>query len=583
MTVPPLSPPRPGPAPSSEPAASPWPSLERLLQHVLALIEVDAAAFLLVDERRRWVRPAASWFASPLLREALAPSARWPFDPARPGLLELVLERDRPLLLPKLEAWEAAHELERSALERLGDFRGREAWAALAQASLICTPLKSGSGSPLGALVLAATDPARPLRSLDLGIAEALSDVSGVALERAELLDRESRRAGAERRLKRAAEAVAGSLELDEVYRSVAEQGTEVARASRALLTRLDSRAHELRPVASVDFSEPFASRRLSVERSALSQVVRTRRPCLGGEEDWARAEGVGSFMHVPIELGPRLFGVLTVAHERPGRFGEADLEALVSFARSSAAAIANAIDFQRERRIARALTLGFVPESLPDVPGFETGLLYAPSSNEPTGGDVYGAWPLPGGELALLVGDVAGKGVETAALSAMVRFFVEARSWGEPSPAVVLRETNAMLMERLPGSTFVTAFLAVLSPGRVRWCNAGHLPPLVLAGGEPRQLPGGGLPLGVDGAAGYRELELDLEPSALLVAYTDGLVEARREGEMYGVERLAALVAERGRRLHPQELVGVLHDETSSWAGGLSDDAVALALRRRA
>ena len=132
-----------------------------------------------------------------------------------------------------------------------------------------------------------------------------------------------------------------------------------------------------------------------------------------------------------------------------------------MKLARSSAAAIANAIDFQRERRIARALTLGFVPESLPRLPGYETGLLYAPAANEATGGDVYGAWPVGGGDsVAVLVGDVAGKGVETAALSAMVRFFVEARSWDSLCPAKVLEQANSMLLGRLPRDAFVTAFL---------------------------------------------------------------------------------------------------------------------------
>jgi serine phosphatase RsbU (regulator of sigma subunit) len=163
------------------------------------------------------------------------------------------------------------------------------------------------------------------------------------------------------------------------------------------------------------------------------------------------RAAGIGCFMHAPLELGPRLYGVLSVAHEDPERFWQDDLELLVQMARSSAAAIANAIDFERERRIARALTLGFVPESLPELPGYETGLLYSPAAGEPTGGDVYGVWRLPGGEVALLIGDVAGKGVETAALSAMVRFFVEARSWDETSPAAVLTQTNSMLT---PSST---------------------------------------------------------------------------------------------------------------------------------
>ena len=114
----------------------------------------------------------------------------------------------------------------------------------------------------------------------------------------------------------------------------------------------------------------------------------------------------------------------------------------------------------------------------------------------------MYGAWPVGGGphNIAVLVGDVAGKGVETAALSAMVRFFIEARSWDTLSPAVMLHQANAMLLGRLPRDTFVTAFLGILSSDSLRYCNAGHLPPLHVrqGGGEP--LDSHGLPLGVRG-----------------------------------------------------------------------------------
>lgn len=286
--------------------------------------------------------------------------------------------------------------------------------------------------------------------------------------------------------------------------------------------------------------------------------------------------------MHAPIALGPRIFGVLTVAHEDPERFSEQSLEHLSGLARSSAAAIANALDFQRERHIARALTLGFIPESLPEVPGYATGLLYAPAANEATGGDVYGAWTVPSGEVAVLVGDVAGKGVETAAMSAMARFFIEARSWDSASPATVLEQANSMLLSRLTRDTFVTAFLALLSPGRIRWSNAGHLPPLVVSGGIARLLAGRGLPLGIDASPGYGESELDLAEGDLLFAYTDGLIEARREGETYGLDRLTALVRDRAGTGSPERLARSVHDEVAAWAGGLSDDAVALVLMRR-
>jgi phosphoserine phosphatase RsbU/P len=289
--------------------------------------------------------------------------------------------------------------------------------------------------------------------------------------------------------------------------------------------------------------------------------------------------------MHAPIELGPRLFGVITVGHDEPDRFDEDDLELLVKLARSSAAAIANAIDYQRERHIARALTLGFVPESLPELPGYETGLLYAPAANEATGGDVYGAWPVGGSSenIAVLVGDVAGKGVETAALSAMVRFFIEARSWDELCPASVLQQANSMLLGRLPRDTFVTAFLGILSADSLRYSNAGHLVPLHVRDGSVSPLDSHGLPLGVLEHNSWGSSELRLERDDLVFAHTDGLIEARRSGELYGEERLAALVAAGARTQSPMELVRTVHEEVTAWADGIADDAVALALRRTA
>ena len=270
-----------------------------------------------------------------------------------------------------------------------------------------------------------------------------VADLTAMAMERAALLEAEARRARHELRLKRAAEAVAGSLEPDEVHRRVVDHAASVTGASKALLTRLDSRARELRVAASVDFSLGADEARLSLDGGAVGEVARSRTPILLRSDEAERRgraadEDAGDrLLHArPARARARAStACCRVAHEDPDRFWQEDLELLVQLARSSAAAIANAIDFERERRIARALTLGFVPESLPELPGYETGLLYSPAAGEPTGGDLYGVWRLPSGEVALLIGDVAGKGVETAALSAMVRFFVEARSWDESSP----------------------------------------------------------------------------------------------------------------------------------------------------
>jgi GAF domain-containing protein len=560
--------------PSTLPATTPAPAhsapwrertLARLVQHVRTVLPVSAVAFLTDDAAGG--RPVG-WFADEDLRAAIESSMSR-------------LARGRALFLPRVEAWQAAPDLMDAIAEELGQERAREAWAVYRKASVIACPVRGEFGSQIGTLVVASLDGRRRLGKEQQPTVEALADLAAISLERTDLLEAEGRRARDELRLKHAAEAISASLDPAEVYVRVAKHAAAVTGATCALLTRLNARGGEVSTAATVDCPEEIAAQLSSLESAAFGHVARTRTPLVRSGGD---AGPLGSVMHAPIELGPRLYGVLTVGHEEPGRFGEDDLELLVKLARSSAAAIANAIDFQRERHIARALTLGFVPESLPELPGYETGLLYAPAAGEATGGDVYGAWPVGGGDkVAVLVGDVAGKGVETAALSAMVRFFIEARSWDTLCPAQVLEQANAMLLGRLPPDSFVTAFLGILSRESLSYCNAGHLPPLHIRGGSACPLDSHGLPLGVLESQKYSSSELKLEQGDLVFAHTDGLIEARRAGEMYGAERLVELVVSVADTHPPTELVRVVHEDVTAWADGISDDAVALALRRTA
>jgi serine phosphatase RsbU (regulator of sigma subunit) len=139
------------------------------------------------------------------------------------------------------------------------------------------------------------------------------------------------------------------------------------------------------------------------------------------------------------------------------------------------------------------------------------------------------------------------------------------------------------MLLGRLPRDAFVTAFLGILTSDSLRYTNAGHLPPLHVHGDSATPLESHGLPLGVLEEQTYTSSELELAPGDLVFAHTDGLIEARRSGEMYGAERLARFVTGAAASHSPKELVRAVHEEVSGWADGISDDAVALALRRTA
>lgn len=549
-------------APNPSPEPLPGDPLHVLVEHVREHPRIDAAAFVVVDAERGTVEPAAQWFASPMVERAVTPHLTRPFDPGSPGLVEAVLDRAQPLFLMRVDSWQAADllraQIERDAGEDLAD----EVWDTFGRASMIACPVRTSLGRTLGVLAVASLDPARPLDRGDLATVAALADLVAVARERTELNTTELRQKRREVLLTRAAEDAAASLEIAEVERQVVAHTLELVGADRAILTR--GRDPGVRAAAgSAVECEPSAGALAAVVRSRIAEVGR-------------------GALHVPVALGPRLFGVLSAFRVGDAPFTDEDADVLGRLARSCAAALANAVDFERERRIARALTRGFVPESLPELAEWELGLLYEPAARQPAGGDVYGVWEATGRGLWLLIGDVAGKGVETAALSAMARFFIEARSADSPSPGETLRQANALLRDRLPPDTFVTAFLGLLEPSGLVYANAGHLPPLVLrADGGVGDAAGSGLPLGVDADAEYEDHALPLTPGDAVLAFTDGLVEARRNGELFGEQRVreaAAGAASRGM----QDVVAAVHLAASRFSGGLQDDAVLLALRHR-
>jgi serine phosphatase RsbU (regulator of sigma subunit) len=237
-----------------------------------------------------------------------------------------------------------------------------------------------------------------------------------------------------------------------------------------------------------------------------------------------------------------------------------------------------------RERAISRTLQTAFVPQSLPDCPGYTLAAAYHPALGEAeVGGDFYDAFRLPGDRIGLLLGDVAGKGVGAAVTASMARYMARAYALQCEAPAEVMARVNDALCDSIddPG-VFVTAFYAVLEPGTgtIRGTSAGHWP-AVLVRQQAEEMGGGrSLALGICPGVAYQEFCLALQPGDGFLVYTDGLVEIGTDDPMEHLASVRQLLSHR-RRESPGRWVKRLHENALRQSGGvLRDDVTLLALR---
>ena len=210
----------------------------------------------------------------------------------------------------------------------------------------------------------------------------------------------------------------------------------------------------------------------------------------------------------------------------------------------------------QEDNKLATALQRTLLLEELPKVPGVDLAARYLPSAEDVVGGDWYDLVPLPGGRVAIVLGDVAGHGLSAAAITAQLRHALRAHLLRALGPAAALSGLNEVISQLLPGE-MATAVIAELDPatGEVVVASAGHLPVLhATAGTAEYVMDGRGPALGVLDAAVYREARLQLAGDDRLLLYSDGLVERGRSGLSGGLDELQEAVA--GGPVEPQALL---------------------------
>lgn len=445
-------------------------------------------------------------------------------------------------------------------------------------------PVRDPSGEHLGRVVILSDITVRH---------RALIEARTLAEANAELLQREEARAQEEIALARAAHMLASAFSRQDIHDQLVDQVDGLVAADRVALF-LVRRRGDVVPVASRGFDDDsLTDLRQRRGEGMAGRVAESRRTLLcndalidptlelvGPEIEHAR-----SIIAVPIELVERAYGVLAVYSGEPHAFDERDLRVVSELARTAESAVQNALLFEHERRIAESLQDALLAEEPPEVPGLEMATLYRASGGAMVGGDVHDVWVMGPGRVAVMVGDVAGKGINAAGTTGMVRYILEGLAVHEHDPGRLFDHLSRLVSGRLGEAAFVTGFLGIVdtSADTLTWACAGHVPPLVLVAGRVQTtLDDPDPPLGfrhMDGP--YRAHSTAFPVGSLLVLTTDGIIEARRDAEMFGEERLRDTIV-RLSALPPHDIAQGIYAAARRFAGGPLQDDAALAVVRR-
>jgi serine phosphatase RsbU (regulator of sigma subunit) len=275
------------------------------------------------------------------------------------------------------------------------------------------------------------------------------------------------------------------------------------------------------------------------------------------------------SLMALPLRATGQTFGcaILLRKADRPG-FDEIDVLTMSQLAAQASQAVDIAYRYRGEAATANFLQHSMLPSRPPRLAGVDIAHRYLPGNKlAQVGGDWFDAIPLPGGRVALVVGDVMGHGIRSAVIMGHLRTSVQTLASLDLPPEQVLRHLDD-LARRLDDDHIATCLYAVYDPvGRTCvFASAGHIPPvLVHAGGQAEllsHLPAGA-PIGVGGVA-FEPVEVKADDGDLLVLCTDGLVETRSQDIGTGLDALcenltAVYETAAGPDLTPDELCEIL------------------------
>ncbi len=398
------------------------------------------------------------------------------------------------------------------------------------------------------------------------------------------------------RRLKRAVEelsvlndlarAIGASLDSQQIMGSIVRRSLRAINAEQGVITLVEDRPSDptrtlIRAMASSSLHEQFHFHNAFLGWMQLNKKPLVMNDPLHDERfrgvKWDPS--IQTLLCVPLMTKSELKGVLTVYNKKGGGgFTEDDQRLLAIIAAQSAQVVENArlnerekqlIKMQEEVRLAARIQTDLLPQSVPELPGYEIAGRNIPA--QVVGGDHFDFIPIDDHRMAICLGDVSGKGLPASLLMANLQATLRSQTLSVPSPKVCIERSNRLLFQSTSSEKFVTLFYCIIdrSSHQLSFTNAGHEFPYVVGADEKvRRLETGGLALGMLEDYPFQEEVIQLHPDDVVVICSDGVSEAMDPSEeRFGDARVEA-VLKRYRHLPPNDLIDKIVESVRAHAG---------------
>ena len=460
--------------------------------------------------------------------------------------------------------------------------------------STIAVPMKI-HGEIIGAMLVASVT--KSLTHVQVGIVEDLARRLGLALENTRLYQETLERESFQRGLIDLAAEVSLTLETGLVLESICHRARSLLGVDGVYIWILKEAERQLVGGAACGFSaQEFLGQTVPLEqisRGPIRAMVSRQGFFRHNVPAWEDSPLAGPFhvmadMFQPLISGGVPLGVMVFTDtSNPNRFDEVALARGRLVSGYAATALANARTYERERRIAETLQRGLLPEVPDNVDGLEIAHFYSPARKEAAiGGDFYDYIELDAEDCSgIVVGDVSGKGLEAAVVTAMAKYVVRAYTAEDAEPVEVLARANNAIEKYTVPEMFITMIYGLLytKARRFRYASAGHEPLLIYRddGKRVEYQAAEGIAAGIQRDQEFLTHEVVMSPGDMLILYTDGLTDARSpDGEFLGQEGLAKLVVELAGPSAQVFLAALMQRVRAYSAGEWADDVAVMVIR---